>query len=413
MHIAVVDLSYGDAGKGATVDWLTRDTGAHTVVRHNGGAQAAHNVITPEGIHHTFAQFGSGTFAGARTHLSKHMLVDLFALTAEAAALAEKGIPQPLTLVEVEEGALLTTPYHQAANRERERRRGQHRLGSCGMGIGETVAYSLTHDAPRIEDTRDPLELRRKLEQLQRALEEELGELDVPGADEVAEVYEEITGSLQVVSAARLGEHLSHGTVIFEGAQGILLDEWWGFHPHNTWSTTTSENAEKLARTHGHRLHRVGVTRTYSTRHGAGPFVSEDPNLTEKLAEPHNTTGEWQGTFRRGHLDLVALKYAIEVNGGIDSLSLTCLDQAEETPELQVCTKYHTPRGTWERIPVGRREDLQEREALTETLRESTPHLEAAPKGWKDLLEEHAPVHVEAWGPRADQRERRRALVAA
>src|SRR5215210_5965423 len=91
--ILIADLGYGGAGKGSIVDYLTRTTGAHTVIRYNGGAQAAHNVITPDGRHHTFAQFGSGTFVpGTRTHLSRYMLVDLLALLAEAEHLRAVGV---------------------------------------------------------------------------------------------------------------------------------------------------------------------------------------------------------------------------------------------------------------------------------------------------------------------------------
>src|SRR5215831_1774195 len=146
--IIVVDLGYGDAGKGGIVDWLCHRAArvaaggpVHTVVRFNGGAQAAHNVVTPDGRHHTFAQFGSGTFTpGVRTHLSRFMLVDPLALAAEAGHLASAGIPDPLGGLTVDRAALLTTPYHRAANRAREVARvAAARHGSCGMGIGETA----------------------------------------------------------------------------------------------------------------------------------------------------------------------------------------------------------------------------------------------------------------------------------
>ena len=127
-HYIVADLGYGDAGKGTVVDWLCSHGGAepvHTVVRFNGGAQAAHNVVAPDGRHHTFAQFGSGTFTpGVRTHLSRFMLVDPAALAAEAAHLGSLGIRDALDRLTVDRDALLTTPYHRAANQARERARG-------------------------------------------------------------------------------------------------------------------------------------------------------------------------------------------------------------------------------------------------------------------------------------------------
>src|ERR1700754_2874816 len=154
-HVMVVDLGFGDAGKGGVVDRLcARGPGpVHAVVRFNGGAQAAHNVVTTDGRHHTFAQFGSGTFTpGVRTHLSRFMLVDPLALAAEAAHLAAVGVPDALDRLTADAGAPLTTPYHRAANRARAT---AVLHGSCGMGIGETAAYALAwDDAPRVGDCR-------------------------------------------------------------------------------------------------------------------------------------------------------------------------------------------------------------------------------------------------------------------
>ena len=139
--ILIADLGYGDAGKGSIVDYLTRKTGAHTVVRYNGGAQAAHNVITPEGKHHTFAQFGSGTFVpGTRTHLSRFMMVHPLALLAEERHLQSLGIDDAFPRLSIDREALVTTPFQQAANRIKEIARGDGRHGSCGMGVGETMS---------------------------------------------------------------------------------------------------------------------------------------------------------------------------------------------------------------------------------------------------------------------------------
>lgn len=133
----IAGLGYGDEGKGTIVDWLAREDGANLVVRYNGGAQAAHNVVAG-GRHHAFAQLGSATFSGVPTLLSRHVLVNPIALFAEARHLAAIGVPDPLSLVSVEAGARVTTPIHVAANRLRElARTGRH--GSCGMGIGETM----------------------------------------------------------------------------------------------------------------------------------------------------------------------------------------------------------------------------------------------------------------------------------
>src|ERR1700683_294605 len=180
-HRIVCGLGFGDEGKGAVTDYLcSQDSAdpAHAVVRFNGGAQAAHNVVTADGRHHTFAQFGSGSSTpGVRTHLSRFMLVDPLALAAESAHLASVGVGDALGRLSIDRDALLTTPYHRAANRAREKARGQDRHGSCGMGIGETARYALENpgDAPRAADCSAPRTLARQLARLRDRLAAHLG----------------------------------------------------------------------------------------------------------------------------------------------------------------------------------------------------------------------------------------------
>ncbi|WP_045877025.1 adenylosuccinate synthetase [Pseudofrankia sp. DC12] len=363
-HTIVVDLGFGDAGKGTVVDHLCRVAAAGgepaaAVVRFNGGAQAAHNVVTDDGRHHTFAQFGSGTLTGVPTHLSRYVLVDPLALAAEAAHLAALGVPDPFARLTVHGDALLTTPYHVVANRARELARGAGRHGSCGMGIGETAAYGLAHPdtAPRARDCARPARLRRLLTELRDRLEAELGSLEVPAragvglppVDACVEVFGQFSRAVRLVDDRHLAELARVGPVVLEGAQGVLLDEWHGFHPYTTWSTTTFANAEKLlcdAGVPAGDARRLGVVRTYTTRHGAGPLVTEDAALTAALPDRYNGTGRWQGAFRVGHFDAVAHRYAVEVAGGVDAVALTHLDAPGSQP-LGICRSYEvSPAGT-------------------------------------------------------------------
>ena len=296
-HYIVCGLGFGDEGKGSVVDFLCsprRPDPARTVIRFNGGAQAAHNVLTADGRHHTFAQFGSGSFTpGVRTHLSRFVLVDPLALAAEAVHLASAGVPDALDRLTVDRDALLVTPYHQAANRAREAARGRDRHGSCGMGIGEAVRYALAWpgDAPRVADCAAPRALARSLGLLRDRFCDEFGPLGGPPVDDLCDAYRAFADRVPLVDGGYLRRLLRAGPAVFEGAQGVLLDEWRGFHPYTTWSTTTFANAETLLAEAlldgaGEAAVRLGVVRSYLTRHGPGPFVTEDPTL--EFPEPHN-----------------------------------------------------------------------------------------------------------------------------
>ncbi len=390
-HVIVVDLGYGDAGKGTIVDWLCATRPVTAVIRFNGGAQAAHNVVTPDGRHHTFAQFGSGTLHGIPTHLSRFMMVDPLALAAEAEHLAGLGVAAPFELLTVDRQALLTTPWHRAANRRREAARGDDRHGSCGMGVGETAAFALAHPglAVRAGDTESPATLARKLCGIRDALTAELGPLDAPPVADVADAFRWFGTAVRFVSSSR---HLLEGSCVFEGAQGVLLDEWRGWHPYTTWSTTTFDNAETLLAEAGTGdALRLGVVRTYTTRHGAGPLVTEDPQLTAAQPERHNAHGPWQGAWRAGHFDAVAHRYAVEVCGGVDALAVTHLD-ASARHDLRMCLAYEQ----LDRIVPGELGDLAYQEKLTQTLATATPVY----TGFGDVGEVlGAPVMVTSHGP--------------
>lgn len=340
----VIGLFLGDETKGATTEFLASRQKTNSVIKVSGGAQTAHNVVTSDGKHHTFAQFGSGTFLNIKTILSRFVLVNPIAMAKEAAHLEELLGFDPFNLMFVSENALLNTSLHSAANKLREVARGADRHGSCGFGVGETRYYRLHEpDAPTVADLRNLPLLREKLEAYKAFIEPEVGDLMSysPTVNEIVGFYEAIMEDhpFNIVSDSWIEEQIRTGYNVFEASQGVLLDENLGFHPHTTWSKTTSENAFILSREAGVEVPEVvGCLRSYATRHGAGPFPSELPyeEWVEMFPELHNKKGNWTGGWRAGHLDLVLLDYAIRATGGIDTLSLSHLDY----PYTKAVIKY-------------------------------------------------------------------------
>lgn len=455
----VVDLGFGDAGKGTIIDFLARRAINPTVVRFNGGGQAAHNVITPDGRHHTFAHFGSGSFVGARTHLSRFMLINPLAMVSEAEHLAAVGVGNVFSRLTVDEDALIITPFQRAANRLREIARGSGRHGSCGMGIGETMADMIAFplQAVRTRDLRNPETLFRKLSFFQEMKREEFRHqlehlvtnpfgkveaqmlLDPDAPRQFAELLWRIAMRFIIVPHTHLAKLAAEGDLILEGAQGVLLDEWHGFHPYTTWSTTTTKNALELLNELGYdgSIERLGVLRAYYTRHGAGPFVTEDNGLSLLLPEAFNKPGTWQGDFRVGWFDLVMARYAIAVSP-VDALAITNLDRFATLPNQKMAVAYRVPSnalqhggkrialsstdGVNERVDrLFRKElltDLSYQEALTRLLQSAVPEYREVSVGeqYLETIEQELmlPVSIASYGPTAlEKRLRTRFSLAA
>ena len=369
----VIDLGFGDAGKGTIVDFLARNMESSTVIRFNGGSQAAHNVITPEGIHHTFSQFGSNMLTPySRTHLSRFVLIDPMAMNEEALHIKTLGFGNPFNRTTIDEMALVITPFQKAANKLREVMRKNNKHGSCGMGIGETMSDMLSHPdmAVRAKDLLTYGVLVSKLKEIFKLKKEEFENFIKLSKEEahsdfskefkeeiylltnndspltIANILTSITWKLNIVNENYLKMIAEKDSLIFEGAQGVLIDERHGFHPYTTWSTTTFKNALILLSEIDYKypIEKIGVIRMYQTRHGAGPFVTENNNLTKILPDTFNKYSKWQEEFRVGWLDIVMTKYALRVSGGVDSIALTHLDKMDSVPKWKLCTEYEIPK---------------------------------------------------------------------
>jgi adenylosuccinate synthase len=381
---------------------------------------------------HVFAQFGSGTLAGAATHLSRFMLLDPLAMLQEEQHLRTLGVADAFDRTTIDAQALVITPFQRAVNRLKELARGGQRHGSCGMGIGETMADRLAYGDRVLlaGDLGDRDLLRAKLSFLREVnLAKARGlNLRLAGFEAAAPEWEVLAGeswsdwlldaypAFAVQAQVVPGQHLHAllrrpGAVIFEGAQGVLLDEWGGFHPHTTWSTTTLHNADGLLGEAGYDgvVTRVGITRGYMTRHGAGPLVTEDAALTAALPDAANGFGAWQRGFRLGWLDLVLLRYARELVGPLDWLAVTCLDRIAGLPALHVCRRYRCDGGALERLaPSPTPHNLIYQEGLTSLLARCQPELEPvqSPAALLDLLAAQlgVPVGLTSHGPSAEDK---------
>jgi adenylosuccinate synthase len=271
------------------------------------------------------------------------------ALLAEADHLVTLGVPRPLERFFIHPRALVTTEFAQAMNRLRELARGATRHGSCGHGIGETRSYWLKHgsDAITAGDLAEYDLLWSKLELQRQRLLLELQEIPCNTSESrrLAAEFFNCSARDAADELYAIGTRLQFSVdvpdcriAIFEGAQGVLLDEWRGFHPYTTWSTVTQHHALELVTQSGaEEVCALGVTRAYFTRHGAGPFPTEDAAMA--LTDDGNPWNAWQHGIRFGHLDVVLLRYAIASSGGmLDGLVVNCLDQIGK--QSLVCTSY-------------------------------------------------------------------------
>jgi adenylosuccinate synthase len=260
--------------------------------------------------------------------------------------------------ITIDRDAPLVTAFHRAANKVREVARGQERHGSCGAGIWEAQkdarnGFGLTLGMVREMSAR---RLRRWLRDCQARKRDELdGVLRKLGpahylvqdlyrpdlADQLAETYSILSRLVPLTRGLPDVE-----CAVFEGSQGLLLDEFYGWRPWVTGSTTTSKWARDALYELGgeHEITHIGCTRAYSTRHGAGPFVTHDSSIN--FPEPHNIYGLWQGEWRQGYTDFITLDYAVRCDPSIDCLAVSHMDYVGRVDDWNVCIGYTMQDGT-------------------------------------------------------------------
>ena len=359
---AIIGAVFGDEVKGKFTSWVSREPNA-IVIRYNGGAQAGHTVVLPDGTRHVFHHFGSGSFNGADTYLSQHFLINPFVWHQERAELQALGINPKLY---IHPSALVSTHYDMLINQELEKSRGV-KHGSCRYGINETVErsarYPITYGD--LYDTATIVELLREIrdEWVPKRLKQ-LGLVsnkfnNLLDNRNLLDWFLKYSGDLMATSWTQCDQTITRekwDNIIFEGAQGLLLDEDnVEFFPHLTRSKCGLPNIVKICKNAGITdLKVIYATRAYATRHGAGPFPTEDANL--RYSDATNSPNQYQGTLRFGNLNLDLLVKAIENDltkaDGINithGLAMSCLDQVPEYVEYtydgikQITTKDELP----------------------------------------------------------------------
>jgi adenylosuccinate synthase len=347
----VIGSAFGDEGKGLIVDHLAARAGSDsTVVRFNGGAQAGHTVVTPDRRRHVFSHYAAGALAGARSHLSRFFVAHPMLWEREFAEL--RGSRANLAL-SIHPDAAVTTPYDMMINRFAELARGKARHGSVGLGFGETIERRERGLATTVSSLFDTPSLRRTLQAIRHEwLPLRLHELGASAEleraensalvedDRILDAFLETTRHFQSRVILADAPDVS-GPLIFEGAQGLLLDQELGSFPHVTRSHTGMRNVAALAADYGiDELDVVYPSRIYATRHGAGPFPGELPSRPYAgIVDQTNLPGDWQGNLRFGLPDFrmigrviaedlrrACLPAAVSVG---QSLAITCLDQVD------------------------------------------------------------------------------------
>jgi adenylosuccinate synthase len=376
----IVGAQWGDEGKGKIVDLLAQSS--DVVCRYQGGPNAGHTIVS-DGETFKLHHVPSGILYGGKICVvGAGCVVDPGLLVEELDELEARGVST--AGLRISGNAHLIMPWHVAIDSASERRLGKLQIGTTRRGIGPAYADKAARLGIRVQDILEPKILRQKFE---TALAEKNRLLDEPlGAGDLADRMESYSArlrpyvadtSLLVDQALRRDER-----VLLEGAQGTLLDLDHGTYPFVTSSNPIAGAAATGIGVGPTRIDGVvGVAKAYVTRVGEGPFPTEiegpDQQRVRELGEEYGTT---TGRERRcGWLDLVALRFAVRVNG-MTSLALTKLDVLSEFAEIPVCTRYRLPDGTETDEFPAHQSDFHHARPVYETL-----------AGWGEQLETTLP----------------------
>lgn len=340
----IIGMGFGDEGKGLTASYLCNQESNPMVIRTNGGFQCGHTVFH-EGNRHVFSNFGSGTLQGHPTYWSEYCPFSPIGVLNEFNALKKiKGLEPKLYVHPL---SPVSTPFDKRFNCALEKEK-QH--GSCGVGFGSTIQRQEDYYKLFVQDLFHERILYQKLLAIKSYYAKKGCNTDDVSIDDFLYVCDEVRKIITVSDGSKLLD--LYYDFIFEGGQGILLDQDFGFFPNVTRSNTTSKNPLEFIKKNNlfsRKTEIYYITRAYQTRHGNGFMTNEglfgELHLKNTELET-NVTNEWQGNFRRSVLDLDLLNYALDCDNNFSSgltknLVITCVDQVGEVIPATINNVLH------------------------------------------------------------------------
>jgi adenylosuccinate synthase len=344
-NVAVVGAQWGDEGKGKIVDWLSER--ADVVVRFQGGHNAGHTLVI-DGKTYKLRLLPSGVVRGKLSIIGNGVVVDPWALVDEIAEIRQMGVDVSPKNLHIANNACLILPLHRELDALREEAPGGRSIGTTRRGIGPAYEDKVGRRAIRVCDLLDLSTLEAKVDNLlvhHNALRRGLGQPEVDRAKLLAEltaVASQIAPFSSVVWRDLDEARHAGKRVLFEGAQGAMLDVDHGTYPYVTSSNTVSGAAAVGSGVGPQQVDFVlGIVKAYTTRVGRGPFPTElDDEIGKRLGEVGREFGVNTGRPRRcGWFDAAMVRQAVRV-GGVRGVALTKLDVLDGIPEIKVCTGY-------------------------------------------------------------------------
>ena len=344
-NVCVLGVQWGDEGKGKIVDWLSEQ--ADVVVRYQGGHNAGHTLII-DGVTYKLSLLPSSVVRGKLAVIGNGVVIDPYYFKAEIEKLKQQNINITASNLRISENASLILPLHQELDAYRENNTKGTKIGTTNRGIGPAYEDKIGRRSIRVADLAEPETLMSKINRLlehHNILRRGLGLKELKAQDiynnliEIAPILLPFMDkSWQILDK----ESQKNSHILFEGAQGALLDNDFGTYPFVTSSNTIASQAATGSGFPMHKIHYVlGIVKAYTTRVGEGPFPSEQNNeIGEFLGINGHEFGVVTGRKRRcGWFDAVAVRQMIAING-VNGIALTKLDVLDELREIKICTKY-------------------------------------------------------------------------